>query len=290
MAINKANIGSGIGEGATIKLPSIVTNPTGLDVKFGSTIDPTKIASDTVNRIGGATAELGASAVGIVNSLGKNVSSFVSGIGDKISALAGTPADPSAIGAKVGLDVSQLSGIGATLQSKVLSQISSFGKNLPAGVNLNQAANAGVVLDYIPPDKIKNIPPSAPYSTAPPVQVDVEYVKEVAAKGGATALANLYGVSSVNELSGNLLPSDVVNSALRNIPTSQTNPFSNIVSQYNAIDVNSLKDKLSSAQSQIAGLTGKVAVLDQGVIGSVSARFGSSSLAQSPLSKLINGT
>ena len=289
MALNKSNKGSGIGEGASIKLPSIVSNPTGLDVKFGSTIDLTKLAPNTVNNIGGSTTELGSSAVGIVNSLGKNVSSFVKGIGDKVSSLTASPADPSAIGAKVGLDVSQLSGLGGGLQSKVLNQINSFGTNLPAGVNLNQSANAGVVLDYISPNKVKNIPPSAPYVTAPTAEVDAAYVQEVAKKGGAQGLANLYGVSSVNELSGNLLPSDLVNSTLKNIPTSQTNPFSNIPGQFNAIDINSMKDKISSAQTQISGLIGKIPVIDQNLLGSVTAKFGSNSAGVSPLNKLING-
>ena len=287
--LNKSNKGSGIGEGATVKLPGVALDPTALDVKFGSTIDPTRLADGSVNSILGGTKELGAAAVGIVSSLGTKISPFAKDIGSKIAAFGGSAADPQAIGAQVGLDVSQLSGLSGQYQSKALNQIASFGNNTPEGVNLAQAADAGVVLDYISPSKIQNIPPTTPYSTAPAPGVDIAYVNEVAAKGGATAVANLYGVSNVKGISGNLLPAGVVASALASIPTSQINPFSNITGQFNAVDVNSIKDKAASAQSQLSGLTGSIPILDKNLVGSVSAKFGSSASA-SPLNKLINGT
>lgn len=287
--INKPNKGSGIGEGATVKLPGVASDPTALDVKFGSTIDPTRLADGSVNNILGGTKELGIAAVGIVTSLGTKVSPFAKDIGSKIAAFSGSAADPKAIGAQVGLDVSQLSGLSGQYQSKSLNQIASFGNNTPEGVNLAQAVNNGVVLDYISPSKVKNIPPTAPYSTAPAPGVDIAYVNEVAAKGGPTAVANLYGVSNVKGISGNLLPAGVVASVLSNIPTSQINPFSNITGQFNAVDINSIKDKTASAQSQLSGLTGSIPIPDKNLVGSVSAKFGSSSMA-SPLNKLINGT
>jgi hypothetical protein len=288
-ALNKPNIGSGIGEGATIKLPGVALDPTALDVKFGSTIDPTKLATGAVDSILGGTKELGAAAVGIVSSLGTKISPFAKDIGSKISAFGGSAADPQAIGAQVGLDVSQLSGLSGQYQSKALNQIASFGNNTPEGVNLAQAADVGVVLDYISPSKIQNIPPTTPYSTAPAPGVDIAYVNEVAAKGGATAVANLYGVSNVKGISGNLLPAGVVASALASIPTSQINPFSNITGQFNAVDINAIKDKTASVQSQLSGLTGSIPIPDKNLVGSVSAKFGSSASA-SPLNKLINGT
>jgi hypothetical protein len=290
MALSKPNKGSGIGEGATQFLPTAVSDPTGNDIKFGSTIDPTKIASDTVNNIGGAFNELGSSAVNIASNLGKGVSGLVKDVGSKVSSLLGSSSDPKALGANVGLDVAQLSGLGAGLQSKALSQIANFGSNTPKNVNLGQAVDNGVVLDYISPSKVANIPPVAPYTKAPIAGVDTAYVNEVAAKGGATGLANLYGVTSVKELSGNILPSGVLNSALQNIPTSQINPFLNVPGQFNAVDLNSVKDKFASAQSLTSGITGQLPVVDQGLLGTVSAKFGSSSAGQSPLAKLINGT
>ena len=61
-ALKKSNIGSGIGEGATIKLPSIVVDPTALDIQFGSTINSTSLESGSVSNIVGSTKELGVSA------------------------------------------------------------------------------------------------------------------------------------------------------------------------------------------------------------------------------------
>jgi hypothetical protein len=287
-ALKKPNVGSGIGEGATNVLSKAVTDsPTAQDIKFGTTINPSKIASDTVNSVVGATKELGTAAIGAVNSLGKEVSGFVKGVGEKISSFNSSPADPKAIGAQVGLDVSKLSGLSPDFQSKALNQIASFSKNLPPDVNLNQAASAGVVLDYLSPSKIKNIPPTAPYSTAPAAPVDVAYLTQVAAKGGATAVANLYGVTSIKDLSGNLVPSDVLSSTLKSLPPGQVNPFANLSGQFNAIDANVLKDKFGTAGSQLSQLTGKVPVLDKNIAGAVSSKYGSSA-GPSPLDKLVN--
>ena len=287
MALNKSNIGSGIGQGATIKIDKPVTDPTGNDIKFGANIDSMKLDSNSVTGLINSGKELGTQAVGVVTSLGKDVSSFVKGIGDKISSLNGSAADPTALGAKVGLDVSKLSGMSG-YQSKALNQINSFGSNLPENVNLNQAASAGVILDYLPPGKMKNLPATAPYSIAPAPQVDEAYVKEVAAKGGTTGLANLYGVSSVKELSSNLIPTETLTAALQNIPTSQINPFANIPGQFNSIDLNSAKDKLLTAGAQISQITGQVPVIDKSIVGSVTSKFGSGALGASPLSKLLN--
>jgi hypothetical protein len=286
-ALNKPNKGSGIGEGATLALPKVSTDLTANNIKFGGNIDPTKIASDTVNNVVGTTKELGTSALGIVNSLGKDVSSFVKGVGDKISSLTGTPADPTALGAKVGLDVSKLSGLGMKFQSKSLDQIASFNSNTPEGVNLNQAANNGVVLDYLPPSKIKNLPPTPSYSVAPPVGVDQAYLQSVAAKG-PQALADLYGVSSVKELSGNSIPPDILSSALSKVPSYQSTPLTSLTSQFNSVDISSMKDKLGTVQSQLSSVTGKLPVPDQNMLGSVTAKFGSVSQGQSPLDKLVN--
>ena len=323
-ALKISNIGSGIGEGATLKLSSAITDPTGLDIKFGANINPTKLnpssvtsligssnlnnlvsglgtalpgnvgalASGITNKLpslGNSSGELGTAALGAVSSLGSNVGSLVGGVKDKIAGLGGSSSDPSAIGARVGLDVSKLSGLGdgAGLQSKLLGQLGNVGSNLPTGVNLNQAAAAGVVLDYIPLSKMKNIPPMPPYATAPAAAPDMTYVKEVTAKGGVTGLANLYGVSDVKNISGSVLPPDLVNSALAAAPSFQ-NPLSNLSENFNGINASFVTDKLASAKSQISGLTGKIPIPDSGVVGSITSKFGSMSGGASPLDKLVS--
>ena len=290
-ALKIPNIGSGIGEGATLKLPSAITTPTGLDIKFGANIDPAKLNANSITGLLGSNKELGTSALGVVNGLGGNtIGSLVGGIGNKIAAFGGSPSDPTAIGARVGLDVAKLSGLGASsgLQSKVLGQIGSIVNSLPAGVNLNQAAAAGVVLDYIPASKMQNIPPSPPYVTAPSVEPDMTYVKEVVAKRGIVGLANLYGVSDVKNISGSVLPPDLVNSALAAAPSYQSNSFSNLTGNFNSVNLSSVNDKLASAKSQLSGLTGKVSIPDQGLAGTISSKFGSMSGGASPLDKLVS--
>jgi len=328
-ALKKSNIGSGIGEGATVKLPNVVVNPTASDIKFGSTIKPTLLESGLVSRIvgsakelAGSAKELGVSAIGIINKIGTTISPVASDhysyptIGNKIldeardignnirdlfvdeealydkylKETGGTRPNNSGEShpwnfKKTPEQSSNLSPLG--YKSKILNEISNFEKNIPEGVNLSQAANSGVVLDYIPFSKIKNIPPTTPYSVAPAPGVDINYVKAVVAKGGATALANLYGVNNVKGISENLLPAGVAASVLANIPTSQINPFSNVPGQFNAVDATVIKDKFSSANSQLFGLTGSIPIVDKNLLGSVSSKYGSSA-SVSPLNNLVN--
>jgi hypothetical protein len=160
-------------------------------------------------------------------------------------------------------------------------------KNTPENVNLTQAASAGLVLDYIPASKIANIPATPPYATAPLAEADAAYTKQVVARGGMTALENLYGVTSANKLSSNLVPSDLISAAMLQVSNARLNPFSNITGIPNLVDINVSKDKLSSARSQLSGLTGSVPIPDKFASGSVSSVFGGV-LSQSPLDKLVN--
>jgi hypothetical protein len=103
-----------------------------------------------------------------VQGMGGNVSNLIGGIGNKISALSGTSADPMALAAKVGIDASKLSGLSPNLQSKVLGQISSLADATPANVDLSQAVNSGLALNQLSANKIQNIPATSPYATVFP--------------------------------------------------------------------------------------------------------------------------
>jgi hypothetical protein len=231
---------------------------------------------------------LGASAIGAVQGIGKGIGSLVNGVGDKITALRSSSIDPQGIAAKVGLDPSRLSGLtGGGLQSKLQGQISNLIKSTPADTNLAQASNAGLVLDYIPANKMKNIPATPPYSTAPLPKPDLVYAKEVVAKGGTKALENLYGVSSMSKLSTNLVPKELIDQAKTAIPAT-ANPFANLTGSFNPVDINSIKDKLASAKSMLSGYTKLPSVPDASLLGSVTSKFGSSTAGQSPLDKLVS--
>jgi hypothetical protein len=273
-ALNTFNKGSGIGQGAT----SLITSAADLALTGG-----------TLSLLsGGPMASVAGSVMGkVVGLSGGKIGGIVGDASNKVGALLGSAADPSALAAKVGLDPSKLSGLGGKLQSKLLGSIGKF-KTLPENVNLTQAADNGLVVDYIPPNKLANIPPTPPYATALPPYVDSAYLSEVVSKGGTKALANLYGVSSVEKISSNILPKELANTALSSIPAGQFNPLSKLRSVGNLTDIKSFAGKVLGANSQLSLLTGLPFIKDQNIVGSVAAKFGSATLGQSPLTKLVN--
>jgi hypothetical protein len=143
-------------------------------------------------------------------------------------------------------------------------------------------------MTYIPSDKLINIPATPPYATALPPYVDSAYLSEVVSRGGTKALANLYGVSSVEKISSNILPKELANTALGSISAGQFNPLSKLRSVGNLTDISSFAGKVLGANSQLSSLTGLPFIKDQNIVGSVAAKFGSSVLGQSPLTKLVN--
>jgi len=268
-ALNISNQGSGIGKGASLSITPISTFPgglTSLDIKQGANINPTSLPTGSLSNISGVAKDLGTNALAAVQGIGNNLSGLVGGIGNKITQLTASPMDPQGIAAKVGLDPSRLSGLtGAGLQSKLQNQVTDIVKNTPSNVNLNQAASAGLVLDYLPASKMKNIPATPEFATAPIPQADVGYASSVVKKGGMTALENLYGVNSPSKLSSNLVPQELISAAQASPSGASSNPYSNLTGSVNSVDINSMKDKLNSAKSMLSGYSG-----------------------QSPLDKLVN--
>jgi hypothetical protein len=91
-----------------------------------------------------------------------------SGIQANITALtAGTSLDPTGMASKLGINTSQISGLGGSLKSKLLDQLGSFAKDVPANVDLGTAQMQGLALDLIPKGKLGNIPALAIVATAP---------------------------------------------------------------------------------------------------------------------------
>lgn len=169
-ALNKSNLGSGIGEGATVRInPATVTlSPTMTDIRTGSLIDSFKLPAGSVSNISGIASSLSAPSMSAVQGSGSKISNLINGVGNNVNSLTASAADPSAIGARVGIDPSKLSGLSPNLQSNVLSQISSLAGSVQQNVNISQSVNAGLLLSQIPASKFQNIPPSAPYTSALP--------------------------------------------------------------------------------------------------------------------------
>lgn len=287
--LNKPNQGSGIGEGASISIPKFTApiNPTSNELASGATIDPVALGKEAVTRAVDTAKELGTNAIAAVNQIGTGVSGLVGGIGDKIKSLSASPADPRGIAASVGVDSSKLSGLGSKLPSEVSKQLEQFANNKPEDVNLSQAADAGLVLNYIPASKVSNIPASQPYADAPTPVADLAYLKQVVAKGGRVALENLYGVTNTSKLSSNIVPPEVI-AAASSVPAASVNPFNSLGIQPNGVDSSILSDKWSTVKSQLSSITGNLNIPDKNVLGSVGEKFGSLSSGPSPLDKLVN--
>jgi hypothetical protein len=224
----------------------------------------------------GLVNSIGSDAIESVSNLGSQASELVGNVGNRVSSLLGTVSDPAAIAAKVGIDAAKISGLSSNLQSKLSQQLSNLAKDIPDDVNLNQALEYGLSLNFAGSDALKNIPATQPKLTAPPVEVNEAYIKEVSARGGSKALEDLYGVTDITQISSNILPQDVRASVVSN-----AKPINNV------IDSSIMNDKLRTVETQLSNLTGKIKVADSGAVGSVSNVFGSVT-KQSPLTKLIN--
>ena len=290
-ALNKPNIGSGIGKGATVLISPVAeipTSPTMNEIRQGAGINAASLDVGSLSNIAGTVKSLGSNAISAVEGLGSGIGNLVGGIGDKITALTASASDPQGIAATVGLDPSKLSGLLGGLQSKLPSQITAIVNSAPENVNLTQASAAGLVLDYIPASKMANIPATPPYATAPIAQADPAYAKEVVQRGGVTALANLYGVNSPSKLSTNVVPAELISEARQSTSISPIRD-SYLNTQYppdlDQVDDMVSSDKYDTARSQLSGLSEMQSpdIPDINDASSVSSQFGSSSAGQSPL-------
>lgn len=282
-----SNKGSGIGDGSSISIPSpssLPTDPTALQIKFGENIDSTMVPSGSITDI---ASDIGSRALDAATSLGGNVNQFIGGIGDKINSLFGSKSDPNAVGARVGLDVSKLSGVSPLLQSKVVGQIGDIVKNTPPNVNLSQTVDQGIGLDFLTPEQIKNLPPTQPYSVASLPGADGDFINQVANKGGVTGLQNLYGVNSINKISGNSIGPDILNSALASVDSRIRNPLDNYPSSFNEVDVMVSKDKIGTSLNQLKSVSGQTFSPDSGNAGSLTNTLGSKANKSSPLNNLV---
>lgn len=291
--LNRSNVGSGIGEGASVEIDEVTisdADATMNDIRSGNLINDVSLPTGSINEFTSAIGNLGTNAVNAVTGIGEGIGKFVNNVGDKIKSLSSTPADPDGQAAALGINPSAISGLSPKLQSKVLSEAQSLANSIPGDVDLRQAVNTGLVLDYIPKDKISNIPATPPYSTAPdPVSdSDITYINSVVSNKGVSALEDLYGVNDVRKLSSNLVPDSVLSQAINKVPNVEINPFRNITPQANNVDASVLKDKFATVNSQISSLTGLLNIKDTFSKSSVGGSLGSLSSGQSPLDKLVN--
>jgi hypothetical protein len=297
--------GSGIGDGATIKLDTAAA-ATGLTTAATDLISQTATLPTNIAALTGLASSVGTNALSAVTGLGTGASALAGGIGDKLNSLtSGLPNDPAALANKFGINPSQLSGLSGDLKSKVLDQMAALSKSIPNNTDLSAIASQGVVLDYISKDKLANLPASQPFATAPAAPVDQAFLTDLVKNKGPKALAAAFGVADISKIPGNILPPSAASDILsaNSLPS---NPLSKLTRQLNSADLSSLAGKLTSAGSQLSGITGAVGSVE-GALGSikstlgdvsnlggnltsaVTSKFGSLTQGTSPLDKIMKG-
>jgi hypothetical protein len=301
-ALNQISIpGSGIGTGSKVNyanvttIPSLVSlgqNVTAQDVQLQNSTLPTSLTAVT-----GAATGLNANTIAAVANLGSSNAGLVNNVVTNASALTqGIPTDPSAVAQRFGVNASQLSGLSAPFQSKVLGQLSAIGSNTPSNTDLTAASNQGVNLSSLSPQGIANLPPTAPYAIAPNPAPDTQYIKSLS--GSPTQLANAYGVNNVANISQDLLSSVNLKSALLPVPGLGTvgNLLLGAVAGSKYLSGNiQLSNLTRSTLSQEAGLNtvqqnfGSTLNTGGNLNNSVVNRFGSRSQGTSPLDQLMLG-
>ena len=300
--------GSGIGEGASI----LINNPSPVTFirQNENTIARSDLFRTTAELPNGISAidtqikGLDNSAIASAISLGASASKLISGVGDKITSLTnGTITDTKAIAAKFGFNPNQLSGLSSNLQSKIISEVESLTKQIPEDTDLTLAASRGLILEYIPANKLSNLPATAVDTVAPTPAVDRQFLSEIA-KEGPQALANAFGVSNFKNISNNIIPSETLNDLSNEFNSKISNPLLKLSGNLNLPDAASLSGKiqnastllknfnssLSSVESTAISLAQKTGNVTNNLIGiskSVAVNFGSKISNKSPLDKLF---
>jgi hypothetical protein len=249
--------GSGIGQGATVSLNGLTDSQSSLIAQGGEAVK--KLSIDLGSNIEATVARLGNQAAGLVN-----------GVANKVTALTSINSlDATNLAGKFGIDTAQLSGLSPALQSKVLGQLSDLAGKIPPNVDLSAATSRGLVLDYVSGDNLANIPATA--STAP-AAVSAPDRAFLSTLDSPRALARAFGVSDVSKISQSLLPTDVLNGLLTNMPATVGNPLAEVSNgMVNAI---ASGDKILSAGQQLSSVTG-IRGSVEGVLSSVKDTVGS---------------
>lgn len=269
-SLNISHPGSGIGAGSSVKLSSLES----------------KLSADSLSLTGGLPKTIGSFNVDTVYRANQS-SDILSNVSDNVSSLLGSRSDPNAIGARVGIDVNKVSGLANLFSSKLTKQINQYSL-VPDDVNLTQAVEQGLRLEYMNPGDLRNLPATQPDSSAPLPDSNMSYLNNVVSRGGNRSLANLYGVNNVNQISESLLSKQSIGSSLDNVSPGQFNPYSNNRVNLSQVDVTLSNDRIDSSKKQLAPLLGTKLVNDQLQSQSVVGVFGSKTSGKNPLDKLVS--
>jgi len=296
-----AILGSGIGVGATFNYTPGVSNPNSYHDIISN---PTATLPSVAYPVTGSATSLDPRSLSTVASM-PNFSGLVGNANTNvISATRGTANDPTGIANQSGLDTSQLSGLSPNLTSKLDSQVANLSQNIPADTNLSQAVAQGITINNMDQDSVKHLPPTNPYVAAPNAPTDDLYLGHLAATGGQSAVARAFGVSGLSQVSQNQLPLQdaqtvIGQSPQYNQPNQLTALSPNIIDSVanatkyvtNNSVLGNISGLLGTREGQLLQLQNRFPGSQMNVVAdlgsSVASQFGSKSLGQSPLDKLM---
>lgn len=240
----------------------------------------------------GSNLNIGEKALSLATSAGDKVAGIANGINSKINALQNaTKTDPAAIAKKFGIDVGQLSGLSDDLKSKAISELESLSKKIPTNVDIEKIP--GLALEFIPKDKLANLPATPVTATAPNPPLDVAFFNNIK---DPKQIALAFGVTDPSKVSGTIIESSQMASLLTSAKSTLENPLKAASGIMDKVGFNVIGDKLKSAQTQLDTLVpsgnsveANLKMLAGNQIStSVTEKFGS--LSQSPLSKYMTAS
>lgn len=247
--------------------------------------NPVKEISNSLN----IAKDIGDKANDLSSNVTSKVSSLVSNIGSKVRSLQeGSATDPLALAKKFGIDASQISGLTGDLQSKVVAELDSLSKQVPANVDIEKIT--GLALEFIPKDKLANLPATPITATAPNPPVDPAFFNSLT---DPKQIALAFGVSDPAKISGSIIAASAVNDLISSTKELVTNPLKSLPSLNDKTGFSIMSDKLQTAQQQLGVLTnikGSVESNLKSLAGntistSVTEKFGS--VTNSPLAKFM---
>jgi len=178
--------------------------------------------------------------------------SGASSLGLKLPNVSGL--NPAALAGKLGIDTSQLSGLGGNLTSDLTKQLKSISEEIPENVNLGDAKKLGFSLGSLSKSTLQNIPAFPPLNIkAPDIEksvvdkfIDSPGDPTLLAKFGLTPAMGAFnpagGLSNLNSLKSNL--TGAIPSAGSLMANAQSGFGSSITSQLGSLSSGSPFDKL----------------------------------------------
>ena len=262
-AVNVA--GSAVGQVANVQnaAQGLATNITNNVKAVGDTA--VALGNQAVTGITDAGAAAYNKVVGIgqsLSTLGTDVASVVGKAKDSIYAVQNSFLnDPTAVGAKLGIDPAAISGLSANLQNKLTAELASVASLVPDNVNLKDIANQGIDLGKLVKEKLANLPAVPLPSIAPQPLIDSALAAaEKAGKSAADLLKGATNLAPITDVAG-------IKNAIGGTTAGLASGFG---------DVNAMVGQITAAQNQAnavigsaMGVTNNIGTLAQNTVNGI---------------------